>query len=166
MLPLCIILFGIIEYGVVFKDSLTLSSSTRAGARTASAIPNEGGWTDAAVAAVQVQSSALKHQSSDELWLYNANTTTGNPIGAADDKTCPSGSCMRYTWNTATKKFDLKSGGLGTMTACLNKGGPLGMSSIGVKLIVQHQSITGIVPAPIQLSEKTIMQLEPVENCP
>ena len=32
-----LIVFGIIEFGLAFKDSLSVSSSTRAGARTASA---------------------------------------------------------------------------------------------------------------------------------
>src|SRR3954453_3454683 len=73
-IPLCIIVFGIIEYGFVFKDSLTLSSATRAGARAASAMPGppQTAFMDYVSAATGKAASAANFKAGDQMWIYLA----------------------------------------------------------------------------------------------
>lgn len=158
--PLCIILFGIIEYGFIFKDSLTLSSATRAGARTASAEPRETSFFDDTVSAVARAASAAKFKTGDRLFIYSANSS-GLPASGSD--TSCTTSCIGYVWNGSGFT---QSGGSGwpisTQNACL---GDPAMSSVGVILELHHDAITGFFKNMV-LRERTVMRLEPLEqNC-
>jgi Flp pilus assembly protein TadG len=163
-IPLCIIVFGIIEYGFIFKDSLTLSSATRAGARTASAMSKVDNATffptvrDSVIRAA----SAAKFTNGDQMWIYKADVN-GNPTGG-----CPSANCRVYTytssWPTGT---NVGSGSWNSNTgvsACLG-GSPPGanIDSVGVRLSLQHDAITGFFQ-DLPLAEKTVMKFEPTQN--
>ncbi len=155
-MPLCIILFGIIEYGFIFKDSLTLSSATRAGARTASAAPKQTDFYTATVAAVTKGAQAASFKNGDTLFIYKADSN-GNPTGG-NEKVCAA-DCQRYVWNGST--FAQSGGGtwaISSQVACLGNA-----DSVGVRLQLSHDAISGFAKN-IQLSEKTVMRLEPVDS--
>lgn len=157
-IPLCVVLFGIIEYGFIFKDSLTLSSATRAGARTASAEPQASTFLSDTVAAVTRAATAAKFKNGDTLWIYEADTD-GTSKGAGDP--C-SVDCVRYTWNGSAFASPVGSWPAGNQAACLGVAG--GMDSVGVKLRLSHDAITGFFQ-DMTLTERTIMRLEPLTNC-
>jgi hypothetical protein len=160
LLPLCLIVFGIIEFGFVFKDSLTLSSATRAGARTASAEPrNQGFYTDT-VEATRIAGSAAKFANGDELFIYKANAA-GLPLSG--DATSCGTSCVRYLFSNGNW---VQSGGGGwsvsTQKACLGSD----FDSVGVSLRLTHKSVTGFFPFlnDMKLREHTVMRLEPLDS--
>jgi hypothetical protein len=161
-IPLCIIVFGIIEYGFVFKDSLTLSSATRAGARVASAEPKQASFLDDTVSAVARAATAANFDPGDQMWIYKAQPS-GDPTNA-----CPSTTCVVYQWlpdsnGTQNTHWHQKSGSwdVSTQVACL---GNANTDSVGIKLSLTHHAITGWYRG-INLSEKTVMRLEPLSDC-
>lgn len=157
--PLCIVLFGIIEYGFIFKESLTLSSATRAGARTASAEPQAGTFYNDTVQAVERAATAAKFKNGDWLWIYRADAD-GTTLGTGDP--C-STDCQIYTWNGSNF---VRNGGddwpPASQAACLGASG--GMDSVGIKLRLRHDAISGFF-TDMTLSERTVMRLEPLTNC-
>ncbi|MGD9798357.1 MAG: TadE/TadG family type IV pilus assembly protein, partial [Acidimicrobiia bacterium] len=75
ILPVLVLLvFGIIEFGMAFKSSLTVTSATRSGARTASALPRESNFHEATANAVARSVSTLPDGAVEELWIYKAGT--------------------------------------------------------------------------------------------
>lgn len=159
-LPLCLIVFGIIEYGFIFKDSLTLSSATRAGARTGSAEPTQGTFFTDIVAATTKAASAASFKSGDKLFVYRARTD-GLPESGSTSS-CTS-NCVAYSWNGSSF---VAAGGSGwpvsSQNACL---GDPNMDSVGVSLELHHDAITGFFKN-LRLYERTVMRLEPLtENC-
>lgn len=153
--PLCIILFGIIEYGFIFKDSLTISSATRSGARTGSALASESDIYTRTVAAVQVASTAAKFKVNDELWVYKADTD-GTSQGAGDPCTT---NCRRYRWNGTAFAYQSGDWSIATHNACSGV-----MDSFGVRLQLSHDAITGVF-SNLGLSERTVMNFEPKTDC-
>src|SRR4051794_15371680 len=86
VMPLVIlIVFAIIEFGFAFKDLLTVTSATRAGARTATALSKQTGYQAGTADAV---AGALKSViASDDiryLSIYKADPATGEPVDGGD----------------------------------------------------------------------------------
>lgn len=161
-IPLCIIVFGIIEYGFIFKDSLTLSSATRAGARAGSAQPKIAASDFAAYvsAATAKAANAASFKNGDQMWIYYADETTGNPPDNCATR------CFKYTytkgagnsgWGSPSGTWDIPN-----VKACLGGAGSPGanIDSVGVRLSLSHDAITGWFHN-MQLHEKTVMKFEP-----
>jgi hypothetical protein len=173
-IPLCIIVFGIIEYGFIFKDSLTLSSATRAGARAASAQPKVAStdFFPYVRDAVSRAASAASFKDGDQMWIYKADASGDPEGGASACGTNGSATCRVYTWhpnggwgvtgdhNTGSGTWDSASG----VTACLG-GNAVGgnIDSVGVRLSLSHDAITGWFH-DMQLHEKTVMRFEPTTS--
>ena len=83
-----LLLFGMIEFGFIFKDSLTLSTMVEAGARTGSEVGNESGGSASSPSADYAILSAMQTEASSlnakiiEVVIFNANPTSvgGNPL--------------------------------------------------------------------------------------
>lgn len=158
ILPLCIILFGIIEFGFVFKDSLTLSSASRAGARTASAATESDAMITAAWEATKKAGTAAKFQNGDTILIYKADENSGLPVGGA---ACSS-QCAKSTYNNGAWSNPVGTWPASARTACL--GGTI--DSVGVQIKLKHQSITQFFPFinNMELTERTVMRLEPTTD--
>jgi Flp pilus assembly protein TadG len=163
LIPLCIIIFGIIEFGFIFKDSLSISNASRAGARTASAEPQNAGFYLDTVASVKVAGTAAGYSNGDKMYIYNVNqqdgiNTTGGPGTCGTD-------CRVYTWSNGNWSGDTSATGnwpTASQKACLGTD----IDSVGVELVVTHHSITGFFPFlnNLHLTEHTVMRLEPQES--
>lgn len=167
-LPLCIILFGIMEFGFVYKDSLTLSSATRSGARTGSALTGtvSEAFFPAVVNSVEKSASAASFSSQDQIWIYKTNAL-GKPLG---DESCGGGSgtatCIVYTFTPGVGWKHIGTTFLWdptTANTCLGNGE---MDSLGVRLTLHRSSITGMFPMldNMVLKEKSIMSFEPTSS--
>lgn len=155
-MPLCMIIFGIIEFGAIFKDNLTLSSATHAGARVASAAPQDPDFISDTVDATQRSAAAAKFSINDTLWIYKA-ANNGSPMSS-----CPSSTCVVYRYRgNGTWAHESGAWNPTTHNACLGST----IDKVGVRLSLRHRSITGWFPT-IQLQEQTTMRLEPLDaNC-
>lgn len=156
ILPLCLIVFGIIEFGFIFKDSLTLSSASRAGARTASALPNQTQFLTLTRDATAQAATATSFAPGDTMRIYKSNPS-GAPSGS-----CPGSTCAVYTWNGSSWGGASGDWDHNTHQACL--GGAI--DSVGVEVNLTHDSITGFFPfvEGMTLTERTVMRLEPLES--
>lgn len=159
--PLFLLLvFGILEFGLLFKDWLAVSSSVRAGTRMASAEPRVATFGADAVAQVAREASALNMGAIEELWVYNAELD-GTPVGGGGTfDSCSE--CIKYTWDASTSAFVEQGGATWAHTnqnAC--QGDP-NRDSVGVYMEIKHSSITGLIFKDLTLSEHTVMGLEPI----
>ena len=162
ILPVVVlIVFGIIEFGLAFKDSLTVSSATRAGARTASAEPRQPTFNSDTAKAVARAVSALPSGSVEQLWIYKANVD-GDPVDGGGSAYTSCNTCAVFTWDVATDQFIRQPGpdwNPMTQNACV---GDSGHDAVGVYLKVNHDFVTGFFGQQIVLKDHSVMNLEPV----
>src|SRR5579875_2493253 len=93
-----LVLIGIIEYGLVFKDQLAVTSAVRAGARMASAEPRQATFATDAAAQVAREGSALDLSNAKALWIYQADAS-GHPVGSGGTFSSCATNCDVFTWN-------------------------------------------------------------------
>jgi Flp pilus assembly pilin Flp len=153
---LVLLLFGIIEFGMTFRDSLTVTSATRSGVRTASSLPRSPTFNDATMKAVTRAVSGLPNGAVQELWVYQAGAN-GFPLSRSDFSSGCS-SCTIWQWSDATKTFVSPSPiwNEGTQDACADSA-----QSVGVFLKVNHDFVTGIFGDDVTLTDHTVMRFEP-----
>ena len=75
---LCVLLFGIIQLGIVFNNYVTLTDAVRAGARTAAVSRSDGDPTGATTTAVR--SSAADLNQTNLGVTVNSAWTAGTPV--------------------------------------------------------------------------------------
>ncbi|MGH3498727.1 MAG: TadE/TadG family type IV pilus assembly protein [Nocardioidaceae bacterium] len=172
---LFLILFGIIEFGFVFKDYLSVTSATRAGARTASAEPRVPGTSgiqyaqDAANSFLR-EAAALQMSNIQELWVYKADSN-GYPVGVGNFSSCTT--CVKFTvsqsWGGPPPAPTTVNGWYANSTysnwpalsqnACA---GDPNRDSVGIYVKYSHPAITGLIFNTFTLEDHTVMALEPV----
>jgi hypothetical protein len=161
---LVVFLFGIIEYGFVFKDSLTVTSATRSGARASASQSRYSTFFDAGQSAVQVAVNALPNDGPQELWIYKAGPN-GRPVlsggGEAADFSSPCQVCARYAWSSSTRAWTLTSSTwpVASQNACASTS--TDPDSFGVYLKAKHDYFTQLFGSSRSLSDRTVMRLEP-----
>jgi hypothetical protein len=166
--PLLITLvMGILEFGMVFSDKMTVSASTRAGARAAVAYSRQANYDGQTRDAVASALSSRTTGTPLELWIYrvdpnDSSQTNGSPKGFSDFSNC-STQCLKYTWNQSANGglggWDTNGGGgwaYGTMNACT-----MPLDQLGVWVKVRHDLFTGLFGKTMTLTDHTVMRLEP-----
>jgi hypothetical protein len=159
MTPLLLfLLLGIIEFSLLLKDDLSVASSVRAGARTASAEPRTAGFTDDAAAQMTRAVSSLDNDglTAGELWVYHAGDS-GDPPDACSIE------CVRYRWNGT--KYVYASGTWDPMSidACpIDPEHPDGPDAVGVYLRYRHGFLTGLFGGGLTISDTSVLNFEPV----
>ncbi|MGE0796123.1 MAG: TadE/TadG family type IV pilus assembly protein [Acidimicrobiia bacterium] len=158
ILPVLVLLvFGIIEFGMAFKSSLTVTSATRSGARTASALPRESNFHEATANAVARSVSTLPDGAVEELWIYKAGTN-GYPVGKTSfDAGCSS--CTVWDYDDANELFvdrGTSSWNPSSQNACAGTG-----DSVGIYVKMEHNFVTGLFGADMTITDHTVMRLEP-----
>jgi Flp pilus assembly protein TadG len=156
IVPLLILLtFGVIEYGIAFRESGAVKASSRAGVRAASALPRNALYLQTAADAVTAAMGDVSNSTPKELWIYHASTNGGHPA------TC-SVQCALYTWNGT--KFVLAGGNAwaaDAQNACASADNPNLPEQVGVYVKASHKMITGFFGASSTLTSTSVMRLEP-----
>lgn len=141
------LLAGVVDLSMYFKTSYQLSSGARAAARTAASEPLAA--TYAQDAAAQVVNSLLGMEAArvQSIWVYNANTTTGEPVNAG----CAA-DCVRFA---VTSDAQGKITGVGASTgtwpnrsACAT--GTPTIQSVGVRVAYRYD-------APVRFAENSVI---------
>jgi Flp pilus assembly protein TadG len=153
---LLVLLFGIVDSSFLLKDWLTVSAAARAGARMGSSEPR---WTTFAQDSADQVTNAitgLNQANLQQVWVYKAAYATGLPESGAG---CPN-PCMKYTWNSTTKKLAYLSGiwTWDSQNACP---GDVNRSALGVYVQYRHTSPLGFFFNNAIVSESTVMWIEP-----
>ncbi len=163
---LCLLVFGIIEFGMLFRANITVSQSARAGARTAVALPRYAGYQTAAANAVAAQlRNTLGSDEIQYLTIYKADKVTGLPTSGTY-KTCTT-TCYRFTWNAATSAWVPVTGAAWLPTAQNACGkNETDTDYLGVYVESRYTWKTGlfnpIFGSSSTISERTVMRLEPI----
>jgi Flp pilus assembly protein TadG len=162
--PLLLLLtFGIIEFGMLFKDWLAVTSAVRAGTRMASAEPRFASFAQDAADQVAKEGAALDMGTVQELWIYkaqNSGANAGYPVGGDSNFTgCTQ--CVKFHWNPSLKKFVAYSTSWTSTQQNACQGDPL-HDSIGVYLQIDHSSVTGLIFDDMDIQEHSVMSLEPI----
>jgi Flp pilus assembly protein TadG len=163
VLPLLIVLvLGIVEYSVAFNKSATVANASRAGARTATAIPKDSQYSVKAAEAVASALTSLGSEAPQEVWIYKvAAGTDDDPIGGGFGS-CTD--CVGYAWNPAAKAF-VTSAPLGgnawtanEQNACVDSSHP---DRLGVYVKAKHKYLSGVFGNERTIEHRTVMRLEP-----
>jgi len=159
--PLLLLLFfGIIEFGMLFKDYLSVTSSVRAGARMASAEPRVSTFGADAAAQIANEGAAIDMGNVEALWVYRA-AANGYPVGSNGTSFNACSQCIKYSWNNSQKKFVAFST-TWTSTQQNACAGDANRDSVGIYMKFSHDGITGLVFDEMTLEEHTVMSLEPI----
>lgn len=153
---LLLLVVGIIEFGLAFKDQLAITSAVRAGARIASSEPRNTGFAAAAAQAIAGEGGTIDLSDVNQLWVYKADSS-GHPIGAGGTFSSCSSSCIQFAYRNGGF---VQTGGSWPSTsqnACVGQ-----EDSVGVYLSFTHQSITRAIFDTIGMHSYTVMRFEPI----
>lgn len=159
--PLLILLIaGLVEFGFGFLDSQAIAGATREGARVGSIFGTDPAADDLILAAVGDSLGDMRGGSElQEVWIFSSDQT-GAVLDEAltTNKYVPDGSgwacldAVSCPWDPATRKTDLS-----------NNIGVVNRDYLGVRVIFDHEWITGLLPFPAPTwTDDTVMLLEPI----
>ncbi|MCJ7779434.1 MAG: pilus assembly protein [Acidimicrobiia bacterium] len=164
--PLLVLLvFGIFEYGLLFREKLTIASAATSSARTGATM---GTRADADYRILQALEAGLYDQVDSGVLIrvdiFEANPNTGTKTGKQDSyaydpdglvckwSPCPdpvAGSGATGSWLPADRDVVLLPGGGG-------------LDVLGVEVVYHHYAIGGLVPGVEgDFSERALVRLEP-----
>ena len=156
---LFLLIFGMVEFGMFFKDYLAVGNSVRAGVRMASAEPRVGTFATDAAANVARESSALSMDAVKELWVYQA-AADGTPVGGNNGfGACTE--CVKFTWDSATKAFKVRSDTWKNTEHNACQGDP-GRMNVGVYMRYEHPSVTKFIFDTVAIADHAVMSFEPI----
>jgi hypothetical protein len=172
LLPLFfLLLFGVIEWALFMRDSLSVTEASRVGVRTASALPREPGFTQTTVNAMERAGSAIPRSTIDFVLVYKANAAgfPGPNGNTAMSCTGWESTCDRYVWDgssfvlsPATTPWNHLN-----VNACptVASGGP--PDNVGVYVQVTHRWVTTFIRSTSRISDRAVLPFEPkpISSC-
>lgn len=151
---LVMILGGVIDTSMLFRDSLAVASATRAAARTGASEPLAATFaSDVATQAVDAMSD-LDYTRIAQLWVYKADVASGAP---ASGWGCAS-NCFKFTVS-ASGTLSSPTGSWSARRACADS-----MEALGVYVEYRHPSTIGMFFDGQRIRDNAIMQFEPVPS--
>jgi hypothetical protein len=188
-LLLITLFLGIIEFSLILRDKVAVTSAVRAGGRIASSEPRAAGYADAAtgtpatitglvpdaVKAVSTSATGVPKVSISELWVYQAGAD-GLPLSGSLS-TCGT-NCVRYRYDpnrvwvdpstntSVTGGFTLVSGtwAATSINACAGT-----QQSVGVYLKIDHRYLFGMFGggnSTIGINDNSAFRFEPIPSDP
>jgi Flp pilus assembly protein TadG len=161
---LVLLIFGIIEFGLFFRESLTIASAVTSAARTGATM---GTRAEADLAILQALEAGLYDQVDTSVIIsveiFEANPVTGDRTGFYD----------RYEYvptNVTCKWFPCPDpdvdGAVGSWTPDVRdttlKPGGGGLDVLGIELTYHHSTITKMIPViDGDFTERALVRLEP-----
>lgn len=169
VLPVMVgIVVGILEFGLLFTSYSTTGASTRSGARIAATryapalaadkLTEANTIALATAADLQVLNNA--EPVGMVIYKVNPSSSDGAPYGgfpAANMNGGCTSSCIRYAWNSSTKKMVRTSGTWTNPDGC-----GVTVDSIGVFVQTRHSYITKLFGATRHVDGHTVMRIEPL----
>lgn len=151
------ILAGVIDISMYFKDSYSVSTAARAGARMASADPLASPFTRAAATQAASGLTDLRWQDVKEIWVYKANVGTTSVL--ATPAVCAV-NCVKFTL-TAPGTPSAGSGTWPTRNAC--SGTLAAVDSVGVRVVYRHKASVMFANNAL-ITEDVVMRLEQIPS--
>ena len=155
LMPLLILfIIGITEFGIGFKDWLTVANATREGARMGAVVGNDIDADCKIIQAVMRHIDVAGVEHIQDFWIFKANSD-GSPSGTKNTYTYVGGDpadCGNWSgvigWDPATRQ---------------TTSGSIPLDILGIRIVFEHNWITGLPPfsGSVTWTEDTIMRLEP-----
>lgn len=163
---LLLVLFGILEYGMMFRTSLTMSEATRAAARVAVAKPRLPGYheTAAAAASGSLTAAGITDGQLGVLVIYRADPATGGlESGGATNADIEAFSvdCWHFDWDPVADEYKPRATPTWAHTQQFACGLEGETDYLGVYLRGTHHFMTDFFKDEQVLTERTIYRLEP-----
>lgn len=160
VMPLLLLLVaGIIEFGVGFHESGAVAAAARAGARSASALPKNATFAQAAADAASLQLQGVPSNAPQAVWVFRTAPGSSTPIGSFG--ACSD--CQGFAWNPTQKRFDTNATLSGSQpwdptkqNACAGQS-----DGIGVAVLLNHKYFFGVFGGTKSLERTSVMRLEP-----
>jgi hypothetical protein len=185
---LLLIILGIIELTFLMRDHSVVVSDTRIAARVASTGASAGKGVCAtgvnpppcvpdnvpalaqqAADAVQRAGSAMPVDQIQYLLVYKANAN-GYP-GADSNTTMPTScagfsNCVMFKWRDSDNAFRYFSGSWvsSTINACFPGTTSFPLDRVGVQLVAEHETFTGLFGSSLTLEDHAVMNFEPLDT--
>lgn len=180
---LALLIAGIFEFGTLWRDDLTVETSTRAAARVVSNLGDDHLADYEAILSLNAGLNALPGVTVEGVLIYDGSASDGAPdsrcFDGAGDPRGWSGECNYYSaadlahiatinCTTSCSEFPSSSSCSGGYTQyyCpqLHRTGSLasGLDSVGVWVRIERDFITGLFPGDgVTISDRTVMRVEP-----
>jgi hypothetical protein len=178
ILPMVIMLvFGMVEFSLMVRDWVAVTSATRSGARVASASADAGPGvcetgitaptctpaTSPAVAqsaadAIQKALTGVPPTSINYILVYKANAAGLPGTSTSMPDACPV-DCVKFVWISSQAKFRYAGGSWSSasINACVNE-----QDSVGIYLNSTHKMITGLFGSSQTVADRAVMRFEPL----
>jgi len=167
---LLLLIFGIFEFGLAFRDYLTVANGARDGVRTASVAGTELDADFRTLQSIADASAALPDDAIEEIIIFKATGPGDTPAANC----VPLGTCNRYVASDLQRPVEE----FGCHTSTLAPNAPdrhwcpntrevsvgTGLDFIGVYVLVNHEYVTGLFGADVALDDQMILKVEPQEN--
>jgi hypothetical protein len=179
---LALIVGGMVEFGMLWRDDMTASSSTRAAARVASNLGDDSLADYEALLALDAGLSGLTNLNIEGVLIYDASAADGEPHASCfDGSGDPVDSAGRCNYYSAAELVAIS--GIDCSVACAefpddascasgwatyfcpqtrstNQG--TGTTVVGVWVRIQRDYITGLLPGDgVTITDQTVMRVEP-----
>jgi len=180
---LALLMAGIVEYGTLWRDNLTVTSSTRAAARVASNLGDNHLADYEAILSLDSGLAAIDGMTLEGVLVYDAAASNGAPHAScfdpSGDPQSSSGRCNHYTGAQVTamssidcsvscSEFPNNSNCAGGLAASFcpqddrETDQASGLSSVGVWVRVNRDYFTGLFPGDgVTITDQTVMKVEP-----
>jgi Flp pilus assembly protein TadG len=167
--PLFLMLvFGMLDYGMVFRDYLTVANTTRAGARVGSAAGKSATADYDILKAVASASGALPASTITRIIVFRSDASgTMNPAcnTSAVTNTASVKGCNVYSASDmALSQTALANSGKSNFwlpTTRVDAQSGAGSDYVGIYLKVNHEMVTHFFGNTFTLTDKTVMRIEP-----
>lgn len=165
---LLLLVFGAVEYGLFFKNYLTVSNTTRTGARVASATGSGADSDYQILQAVKAAATALPG-GSDSIQLisiYRANSAGGAPTATCQTSSSAADRCNVYTasaFSQPATRFGCGAGTLDTAWCPTTRqdSQAIGPDYIGVWVKTTHGFVTKLFGTSRTITDSVVMRIEP-----
>jgi hypothetical protein len=157
------ILFGIAEFGLAFRDWLTVSSATRSGARVGSAAGQDPAADILVLEAVDAAMSATDLSKVQEVWIFKATDDGGVAGGGTTNKYGRSSTSCGWSPCPDPDLGGFSYGGGWTPASRNVTTGPgSDLDLLGVRIVFEHDWITNFfIGGTSTWTDDTVMRLEP-----
>ena len=167
-----VLIFGMVEFGLVMNNYLGVANAARAGARVASASGNSTQADFAVLQAVAKESTAIKRSDIVYIVVFKASATGDAPTAACQSGTATSGVCNVYvSADLARPSTDFGCGNSSPdrywcpstrkVAQSVASGGP--PDYIGVWVKVTHHWVTKMFGSTKSLTDSSVIRLEPLK---
>lgn len=167
--PLLLMLtFGTFEFGLFFKDYLTVSNTTRAGARVGSAAGSSADADYQILQAVKAASAALPGgaNSIEQISIYRSTSVGGGPTTTCRATSSTADKCNVYTASAFSQPLSVFGCGPGSVDfawcpTTRSDSQAVGPDFIGVWVKTTHGFVTKMFGSSTTITDHVVMRIEP-----